>query len=123
MSPRNYQDDVLQQAGMRLAEERAYFLMDRNWHDLNHGSSEHGQEILEPNPKFPIGSKVLKMKHMHKGKLDTKYHDKVYHVLAAYANRSYLLAAPNGKRLKRHVNQSHLRAYYERQGVNRVMPG
>ena len=83
-------------------------------------NQEESLDIVDRNPKFPTGSKVLKVKHARKRKLDRKYYGKVYQVLEAYKHRSCLLGEPAGRGLKRHVNQLHLRMYNDGQRVYRI---
>ncbi|KAI9484545.1 hypothetical protein BDB00DRAFT_742805, partial [Zychaea mexicana] len=50
---------------------------------------------------FKPGSHVLRIKAVRKGKLDHKYTPERFLVVAAFANRTYLLANESGRLLKR----------------------
>ncbi|KAG2217902.1 hypothetical protein INT45_008652 [Circinella minor] len=113
LAPRQHRQDILQQVGEKLAMERAYYLMDRNIKDQDSGDQKSKPNVFV-EPKFPVGSKVLLVNQSRKGKLDSKYRDKIYQVMVAFGNRTYILVGPNGKRLKRRMNEAQMRAYHER---------
>ncbi|KAI8334552.1 hypothetical protein BD560DRAFT_428636 [Blakeslea trispora] len=61
-----------------------------------------------------IGDPVLMLKHNRRNKLEPKYRDRIYTVLAKKTNNVYILSNDKGIRLKRAVNGSQIRRYYAR---------
>ncbi|KAG0755447.1 hypothetical protein G6F33_011500 [Rhizopus arrhizus] len=115
--PNGPENDVLLNIGQKLAMERLYYLNDRN---LTHEVKKAYQRIKDNKATtFPIGTKVIRMNQLKKNKLDYRYKPKLFTVLAAFANNVYILADPNGVRLKRAVNGANLKKFVQRRPLHK----
>lgn len=112
LSPVSHRPDILQQLGEKLASERLYFMQNRQITD----ELKLRQVDLEPHQgkRIPVGTKVIRLNHIKKNKLDKNYKPKIFTVLASFKNNLYLLADPRGIRLKRAVNGVCLKKFVQR---------
>ena len=78
---------------------------------------------LHQEKRIPVGTKVIRLNHIKKNKLDEKYKPKIFTVLASFKNTVYLLADPRGIRLKRVVNGACLKKFVQRSPLSQHLQG
>ena len=72
--------------------------------------------------KFLPGTLVIHKNFNKQDKLDANWVDRVYTVVSAFSNNTYLIAdVKTGRLLKRRLNGTHLRKYFDRDD-NRNVP-
>ena len=114
IAPHHPEQDILQQLGTKLGMERHVLLQDQRLRDQDQYQEEK-PVALSQSPLFPVGSLVLRKNFQRKDKLSPMFKEKVYRVLAAFTNGTFVLADETGKRLKRRINGATLRAYHKRE--------
>lgn len=112
MAPRSFRQDPLQQLGEKLGFERLVKLTDRNLY--NSEFRDYPVQETKGPKLFPIGSKVMRLRHKKSNKLQSNFEPELFTVIAVYKNNTYKLCDSQGRILKRNVNHSNLRRYFTR---------
>ncbi|KAI8890514.1 hypothetical protein K501DRAFT_265968 [Backusella circina FSU 941] len=97
----------LQQLEQQLGFARLVKLTDRN---IGNELKEpvHSAAVNDKDKLYPVGAKVVRVRHHKTNKMDSNYKPEEFVVIAAFLNRTYQLVDNNGRLLKRHVNHSNL---------------
>jgi hypothetical protein len=111
--PRAYRQDILQKVGQMLGYERLVKLVDRNVQKEEEVLDYPMQPELEQS-QFIHGTKVIRVRHKKRSKLDSKFEPEVFTVISGFGNGAYQLMDQSGRILKRRVNKSSLRPFFER---------
>ncbi|KAI9006593.1 hypothetical protein CLU79DRAFT_712653 [Phycomyces nitens] len=115
--PRHPLDDILQRLGRKLGSKRMVAMREGQMQDEENSVTNIQGVTMRQDQGLGIfqeGDLVIKKNYQRKHKLDVAYKPKVWRVLAAFENGSYVLVDKKGNTAKRRVNGATLRLFHTR---------